>query len=274
MSVDERKQPPAAADRPAELERLPDHLPPYNTVFHHRLMLAAAGIYLTPATRLLDFGCGSGATVYQYRDSGFDAFGFDIANSVELRSAEDSALFRFSLTGKPGNIPDYQVAKDAYRIDFEDRSFDFVFSNSVFEHVQDHDLALREIARVLRRDGVSVHVFPARYSPIEPHLFVPFGGVIRNLGWYRLWARLGVRNRFQKAMTSEQVAVANFDYAHTGINYLPIRTLLTIARRHFSEATLAPQLWTVGGFRHPVVRIPPFGWLYSRLSTVVLWLRK
>lgn len=101
---------------------------------------------------------------------------------------------------------------------------------------------LREIARVLRRDGVSIHVFPARYSQIEPHLFVPFGGVVRNLSWYRLWPRLGVRNRFQTAMTPEQGAVANFDYARSGINYLPVRTLLAIARRYFSDATLAPQL--------------------------------
>jgi len=274
MSVDERQQPPAAAARPAELERLPDHLPPYNTVFHHRLMLAAAGIYLTPASQILDFGCGSGATVYQYRDSGFDAFGFDIANYVDLRSAEDSALFRFSLTGKAGNIPEYQVAKDAYHIDFEDRRFDFVFSNSVFEHVQDHDLALREIARVLRPGGVSVHVFPARYSPLEPHLFVPFGGVICNLGWYRLWATLGVRNQFQQGMTAVAVARANLHYSQTGINYPRIEALLALARRHFAEATLAPQLWTIGSFRHPFVRLPVFRWLYSRLDTVLLLLQK
>ena len=212
--------------------------------------------------------------MYQYRDSGVDAFGFDIANYVDLRSAEDSALFRFSLTGKAGNIPDYEVAKDAYQIDFEDRSFDFVFSNSVFEHVQDHDLALREIARILRPGGVSVHVFPARYSLIEPHMFVPLGGIIRNLLWYRLWALLGVRNRFQAGMSPAQIARSNLNYSKTGIKYLPVESLLEIARRHFAQATLAPEAWTIGSFRHPLIRIPPVGWLYSRLNTVVLWLEK
>lgn len=261
-------------ENPARLQRLPGHLAPYNSVWHHRLMLAAKGIYLTPETRVLDFGCGSGRTVYDYRDSGIEAYGFDIANGVELRQADDIGWFRFALTGRAANVPDYRVAEAAYRIGFEDQSFDLVVSNSVFEHVQDHDLALREIARVLRRGGLSIHVFPARYSLIEPHLFVPLGGAIRTLSWYRLWAHLGVRNRFQGQMAAEDVAKANLHYSRTGVNYLPVESILQLARAYFTEATLAPRLWTIGGFRHPMVRIPPFDWLYSRLSTVVLWLRK
>jgi len=55
---------------------------------------------------------------------------------------------------------------------------------------------------------------------------------------------------------------------------VPVPRLLHCARAHFPEATLAPELWTVGSFRHPLVRIPAVAWLYSRLDTVVLWLRK
>jgi SAM-dependent methyltransferase len=237
-------------------------------------MLAAAGIYLTPRSRVLDFGCGSGKTVYQYRDCGFDAYGFDLANDVELRQADDAALFRFASTAATGKVADYRLTGGDYRIAFDPASFDFVCSNSVFEHVQDHDLALREIARVLRPGGLSIHIFPARYSLMEPHMFVPLGGIIRNLYWYRLWALMGIRNRFQHGMSSTEAANANLHYSQTGINYPPVGKLLEIARRYFAEATLAPQLWTIGSFRHPLVRIPLLGWLYSRLDTVVLWLKR
>jgi len=259
-------------ERAADLECLPRQLGGYSTVWHHRLMLAAAGIYFTPTTRVLDFGCGSGKTVYEYLDCGFDAYGFDIANDVELRKREDAALFRFAATATSGIVADYRLEGSDYRIGFDDASFDFVFSNSVFEHVQDHDLALREIARVLRPGGLSIHIFPARYSLIEPHIFVPLGGVIRRLQWYRLWALLGVRNRFQQDMSFTEVARTNLHYSKTGVNYPPVDMLLDIARQYFDQATLAPQLWTTGSFRHPLVRIPVLGWLYSRLDTVVLWL--
>lgn len=259
---------------PCQLERLPAHLGRYNTVYHHRLMLASRSTYLTATSRVLDFGCGSGAAVYEYRDAGFDAYGFDIASYVNLREPEDRQFFRFAQTGTPANIPDYRVTEADYRMDFADASFDFVFSNSVFEHVQDHAMALREIARVLRPGGLSVHVFPARYCLIEPHLFVPLGGVIRSLAWYRLWAFLGVRNQFQTHLRWPDRARENYHYARTGVNYVRNADLLATARPYFTEVGLAPDAWTVGSLRHPLVRIPMVAWLYSRMNTVVLWLRR
>jgi len=47
------------------------------------------GIFLDRDSRILDFGSGSGKTVYEYRDAGFDAYGFDITSTVELRQPGD-----------------------------------------------------------------------------------------------------------------------------------------------------------------------------------------
>ncbi|WP_295579698.1 class I SAM-dependent methyltransferase [uncultured Lamprocystis sp.] len=258
----------------AAIERLPDHLVGCNLVYLHRLMLAAAGIYLRPGARVLDFGCGSGRAVYDYRDCGFDAYGFDIADYVERRNPTDTDFFRFSLTGRPAHIPDYQVNATDYRLDFEDQTFDFVFSNSVFEHVQNHDLALREIARVLKPGGIAIHTFPPRYSLIEPHTFVPLGGAITNPIWYRLWAMLGIRNQFQRGMTVAEVVNANLQYSRTGVNYVPVKSLVRTARHHFTETILAPYLWTIGGRRHPLIQFSLVASLYSRIVLVVLLLHR
>ena len=223
---------------------------------------------------MLDFGCGSGKTVYEYRECGVDAYGFDIVNDVDPRRPEDIALFQLPAPGDQRPAADYRTDAADYRIGYDDASFDFVFSNSVFEHVQDHDLALREIARVLRHGGVSIHTFPARYRLIEPHIFVPVGGVVRNPHWYRIWALLGVRNRFQRDMAAADVVRSNLQYCRTGINYPSVETILESAKRYFSAATLAPRLWTIGSVQHPLMRIPALAWLYSRVSTVVLWLEK
>jgi ubiquinone/menaquinone biosynthesis C-methylase UbiE len=58
--------------------------------------------------------------------------------------------------------------------DFENRSFAFVFSNSVIEHVGDFEKRAA-FAREVRRLGRSYWVqTPCRWFPIEPHCGMPF----------------------------------------------------------------------------------------------------
>lgn len=45
---------------------------------------------------------------------------------------------------------------------FADRSFDFVFSSNVLEHIPCYDACLVECKRVLKDDGLMIHVMPSR----------------------------------------------------------------------------------------------------------------
>ncbi len=58
-------------------------------------------------------------------------------------------------------------------IPFVDRYFDFVISNQVFEHVENLDLVLTEIARVLKPGGRLLTLFPSREVIREGHCGVP-----------------------------------------------------------------------------------------------------
>jgi ubiquinone/menaquinone biosynthesis C-methylase UbiE len=60
------------------------------------------------------------------------------------------------------------------RIPFEDASFDAILSNQVLEHVPDIEVVARELARVLKPGGMSLHLFPHLGVWREPHTRVPF----------------------------------------------------------------------------------------------------
>jgi ubiquinone/menaquinone biosynthesis C-methylase UbiE len=98
----------------------------------HRSILKEFGRELNADSLILDFGCGDGQMVRQYRSAGLQAVGVDVT------LAEETELLRLI----PGDA--------SYRIPFADDTFDFLFSNSVLEHVEDLDSALAEIHRVLK----------------------------------------------------------------------------------------------------------------------------
>lgn len=66
------------------------------------------------------------------------------------------------------------------RLPFADDSFDVVVSNHVLEHVglgvnpTEQLEHLREVGRVLTKDGHGYLATPNRWAPIEPHFSVPF----------------------------------------------------------------------------------------------------
>jgi len=163
---------------------------------------------LASDARILDFGCGAGATVYAFHDRGFaNAVGFDIKDYVELRAPEHRDRFRIGFE-QGGLLP------------FASETFDLVISEEVFEHVHDQVPMWRELHRIMKPGGVAIHVFPGPYCLIEPHNYVPFGGVVAQYWWYKLWAILGVRNEFQKGLSAIETARRNTFRFVENLNYI------------------------------------------------------
>ena len=62
------------------------------------------------------------------------------------------------------------VKMDIHNIPFEDNYFDLVLCNHVLEHVEDDILALKEIKRVLKKNGFGIVMIPF-YNPIPETTF-------------------------------------------------------------------------------------------------------
>ena len=228
----------------------------------HQAILSELRHEIGPTSTILDFGCGDGKTVNEYRSLGFNAFGVDI-----VLDEENDFL-------RPINT------KGNYRIPFDDETFDFVFSEQVLEHAQNYRQALSEIHRVLKPRGFSLHIFPPKFKPIEPHVFVPFAGMFGPLPWLQLWALLGIRNSFQKGQSYREVAARNFDYLRNNTYYMSKDEIRTGVLAHFGNITFAEKYLIKHSYGHarsiwPIVRIFPFvASFYSSLHCRVIFFEK
>jgi ubiquinone/menaquinone biosynthesis C-methylase UbiE len=229
---------------------------------HARLqanILEALGHPLQPGATVLDFGCGRGATVAAYRSAGYDAYGCDIALDHE------TAFLR--AIGSP------------YRLPFSSNAFDFVFSDQVLEHVQDHGAALSEISRVLKPDGLSLHIFPSKFCLVEPHSFVPLAAFLQARWWLWVWATVGIRNSHQKGRPSREVVELNYRFLKTSTKYLSRRRLAHVTAEYFAEVAFVEFLLvqhSYGRSRHLsglAKRWPGVGRLYGTFHSRVMFLR-
>lgn len=100
--------------------------------------------YLPASARVLEIGAGTGWQAQRLFEAGFKVEAIDVPVS---NYAGDRIW----------PVRDY----DGHAIPFEDQSFDCVFSSNTLEHIPHVRDFQSEIQRVLRPDGVAVHLLPS-----------------------------------------------------------------------------------------------------------------
>jgi SAM-dependent methyltransferase len=118
---------------------------------------------LRAGERLLDLGCGGGRHAYEAMRRGARVTALD-ASETELKDVSTvmDELSRHDETGADG--VGAVVCADALQIPFRDGSFDRVIAAEVLEHVPGDQVAMAELARVLRPGG-SLAVTVPRFGP-------------------------------------------------------------------------------------------------------------
>lgn len=127
-----------------------------------RTILAVLDPELPPGLLdLLEVGTGSGVMAQHFAEVTPTRFKVRSVDVVDLRI--ESAGYEFTLV-------------EGVELPFPDASFDVVVSNHVVEHVGDRDSQcrhLKEVARVLRSDGIAYLATPSRWALVEPHFKLP-----------------------------------------------------------------------------------------------------
>ncbi len=108
-------------------------------------------------TRLLEIGCGKGQ------------FLLDLTGSLRARAQVGfSRVAAVDLVRAPGNVLDqvspppelFQQSVDGVALPFPDESFDLVTCNHILEHLFQTEHLVREIRRVVAKDGLAVISVP------------------------------------------------------------------------------------------------------------------
>jgi len=112
--------------RAAEIAEIAPHIPQY--------------------ARVLEIGAGTGQQALELQHRGFVMTAIEIADSAYA-------------SARVFPVIDY----DGARIPFPERSFDVVFSSNALEHVRDLGSLHAEIRRVLKPNGLAIHVLPTHW---------------------------------------------------------------------------------------------------------------
>ncbi len=125
--------------------------------------------------RVLEVGCGQGHLTKTLAARGVDILGVDANPRATELSGSD--LVR------------HMYAQD---LDFEDATFDVILSVHAIEHIAPLEEALAEMARVLKKGGTAVCIYPA--EPIKGLYAIPTSMILhgtpfkaREVHCHRLW---------------------------------------------------------------------------------------
>lgn len=139
----------------------------------HSFVVRRARVYELLAGRpggvLLDVGCGPGVTVADLTAKGFEFHGVDIA-PVMIAECER----------RYGHLPSAHFSVGVIeRLNFPDAFFDVVVAMGVVEYVDDDDVAIKEMARVLKPGGSIIVTLPNRHSPFRFWQRTVYSGIRR-----------------------------------------------------------------------------------------------
>ena len=117
--------------------------------------------------RILDVGTGNGEIANYFADDNF----------VYCTDIEDQRTNKKRTNFKK---------VDSEKIPMSDNYFDIVLYNHVIEHVSDQVKHLKEIKRVLKKNGICYFATPNRIFPVEPHYKIPFIHYFPNKVFHKL----------------------------------------------------------------------------------------
>ncbi|HEB13351.1 MAG TPA: methyltransferase domain-containing protein, partial [candidate division CPR3 bacterium] len=117
-----------------------------------------------PGERVLEIGCNRGRLLKKLQKQNIDAIGIDVNEKAVQKKVVDEVYLM-----------------DAENLEFEDESFDKIYSVHTIEHIPNLKKAIGEMDRVLKPGGRIVLIYPATSSPAPSSTEVLMEWGIRSL---------------------------------------------------------------------------------------------
>ena len=204
---------------PFLLDKRPDLVPEFESILSYA--------FPEPAGRVLDIGCGSGIYFPILAPKVERLVGIDI--SPEMIRAADS------LVEAKGLVNVVTQVASVMTLPFEDGGFDAVLGFDVLHHVPDPDVAMAEIARVLRPEGRFISIEP---NALNPMVFIAHlipkeerGALRRNYPW-KMWrlikkhlGRPSSRYVWHVTSSGNKLLVAALRFCELTMGFWPMRYL-------------------------------------------------
>jgi len=188
--------------------------------------------------KVLEIGGGNGFLAKCLADMGFDVV------SIDPEPREPSC---------------FPVRKgDCAHLEFEDKSFDIIFSSCVLEHITDLNAAFSEMKRVLKNGGFMVHTVPTHYCMIFTLALQPIGYLIKiglmikyglKFVAFAIWGSKKSAQNEKSAEKSRRHPLLNKENVYEAFKYAnPIRFFISwphgTGRNCFSEIRdWRPKVW-------------------------------
>jgi arsenite methyltransferase len=162
---------------------------------------------LMSGKRVLDAGCGSGASLKQYVDWPAEVFAADISNAVDAcrKNFQNREHCRF-------------IQADLMNLPFPDEVFDIVWSNGVLHHTPNTFEALRAITRHARKGGLVIFYIYVKKAPIREFVDDYLRDIISPMNPDQAWERMEAFTRLSKNLSEMRANVTiEEDFPELGI---------------------------------------------------------
>ena len=224
--------------------------------------------------RVLDVGCGRGDTVAWLLAHGWDAYGIDVSCDY----LERGQRYLRESGAAPGRL---RALGEDLTYPFADASFDIVLSDQVIEHVPNLDEFAQEVSRVSILGGIGLHIFPAKWRPVEVHMLTPFAhwlprGTARRLAVASALRLSLAAPYFTDLPLRDRVQIFT-RFSETETFYRSVAQAAAALERYGLECDAVGSSQDKVNFhipRLPKLSVPAFAWLYRNAFSVVLCTRK
>ena len=132
---------------------------------------------ITPATRILEIGCGCGGNLVPMATKGCQVTGLDITPDRISQAAELFAA---------GELPGCFMVMDILGEETLAEKFDVIIVHDVIEHLSDKQILFDRIGELLAPDGMVFMGFPAWQMPFGGHQQICRNRIAASMPFYHL----------------------------------------------------------------------------------------